>query len=130
MGLERIKEFKREIKMTNAELSDKSGVPKSTIDKITAGRSYNPNIETVRAIVFAMGKTIDELYAGDQGEISAAAFDGISADKELAAGLMENTKGRDDGSFMAVREEVITLLRSASPEKQALALRVLRAVLL
>jgi len=61
MGLERINLFKRELGMTNEKLSSISGVPKSTIDKITSGLTQNPNIETVRAIVTAMGKTLDDL---------------------------------------------------------------------
>ena len=61
MGLNRINDFKQELNITNFELSKMSGVPKSTIDKITSGKTRNPNIETIKSIVYSMGKTLDDL---------------------------------------------------------------------
>jgi len=61
MGLERINIFKQEAGMTNKELSVKSGIPKSTIDKITSGLTSNPALETVKALTFALEKTLDDL---------------------------------------------------------------------
>ena len=61
MGLEKINEVKKELGMTNIELAAKSGVPKSTIDKITAGATTNPKWLTVKAITHALGKRLDDM---------------------------------------------------------------------
>lgn len=60
MGLERIKDIRKSKGMTIEELSEKSGVPVSTIKKISAGITKNPNLETVRAIARALNCTLDD----------------------------------------------------------------------
>lgn len=60
MGLERIKDIRKAKGMTIDELSEKSGVPVSTIKKISAGITRNPNLETVRAIARALNCTLDD----------------------------------------------------------------------
>lgn len=61
MGLERIKEIMKAKGITQDELAEKSGVPKSTLSKITAGINTNPTLETVKAIVSALGCTLNDL---------------------------------------------------------------------
>lgn len=56
----KINKFKKELGLTNAQLSQKSGVPLSTLDKITSGTTLDPKLETVRAIAKALGKTLDD----------------------------------------------------------------------
>lgn len=61
MGLEKIK-YVMKIKGFTAEmLSQKSGIPKSTIDKITSGATPDPRYETVKALANALGLNADEL---------------------------------------------------------------------
>ena len=54
MNLEYIRQLKKEKKMTSQKISDISGVPKSTIDKILVGTSKNPKLETLRVIANAL----------------------------------------------------------------------------
>lgn len=61
MGLEKINDMRKHIGMSIDELSEKSGVPKGTLSKITAGITKNPSIDTVKAIVHTMGFTFDDL---------------------------------------------------------------------
>ena len=61
MGLERINTIRKSKGITIEELSDKSGVPISTLKKICAGITTNPNIETVKAIVKALECKLDDL---------------------------------------------------------------------
>lgn len=65
MGLEKIDEYKKALGWTNEDLSAASGVPKATIDKITAGKTTNPNFETARAIMKALGRSLDDLDGMD-----------------------------------------------------------------
>ena len=57
----RLKELKDQRKLTNQQLSDLSGVPVGTINRIMAGQTDNPSFQTVCDMVRAMGWSLDEL---------------------------------------------------------------------
>lgn len=61
MGLEKINEMRKKRGLSIDELCLKSGVPKGTLSKITAGITKNPSVDTIKAIVYAMGYTLDDL---------------------------------------------------------------------
>lgn len=61
MSLERIKLIMKIKGFTAETLSQKCGVPKSTIDKITSGVTPDPRYETVKAIANALDLSVDEL---------------------------------------------------------------------
>lgn len=61
MEAERLSELRRSRGFTLEELSRRSGVPMSTVKKISAGITKNPNIETLRALTEAMGCTLGDL---------------------------------------------------------------------
>ena len=60
MGLEKISDFRKEKGLTIEELSEKSGVPVSTIKKISAGITTNPNLDTVKALAKALNCKLDD----------------------------------------------------------------------
>lgn len=53
--IERLREKKKECKFTNAEISKRSGVPLSTVNKILGGLSTYPRQENVEAIANSLG---------------------------------------------------------------------------
>lgn len=56
-----LKRLKDKRKLTNQQLSDLSGVPIGTINRIMAGQTDNPSFQTVCDMVMAMGGSLDEL---------------------------------------------------------------------
>ncbi len=56
-----LKLLKEQRKLTNQQLSDLSGVPIGTINRIMAGQTDNPSFQTVCDIVMAMDGSLDEL---------------------------------------------------------------------
>ena len=70
MGLEKINIMRKSIGMSIDELSDKSGVPKGTVSKITSGITKDPGIEAVKAIVYAMGFRLDDLDGTNGAQIA------------------------------------------------------------
>lgn len=58
---DRINEIRKEKKISIDELCERSGVPKGTLSKITAGITANPTLDTVRVIAQALGCTLDDL---------------------------------------------------------------------
>lgn len=68
MWLNNFNALRRESGMSLDDISEKSGVPKGTLAKITSGQTLNPSLETMRALVYAMGYTLDDLE--DEGTIN------------------------------------------------------------
>ena len=56
-----IKASERKRKLTNQQLSDLSGVPVGTINRILSGQTDNPSFQTVCDMVMAMDGSLDEL---------------------------------------------------------------------
>ncbi len=56
-----LKDLKNKKNLTNQELSDLSGVPIGTINRIMSGQTDNPSFQTVCDIVMAMDGSLDEL---------------------------------------------------------------------
>ena len=61
MVLTKMQALKDETKMTYQDIADKSGVPISTVKRIFSGRTPDPGVTTVIAIVEAMGGTADDI---------------------------------------------------------------------
>lgn len=61
MWLEAFNDLRKRSGMSLDELSEKSGVPKGTLSKITSGITKSPSLETMRILVHAMGYTLDDL---------------------------------------------------------------------
>lgn len=73
MALDKINEFRKLKHLTIEELSEKSNVPISTVKKICAGITTNPNLDTVVALARALECTLDDLAVPEQSRITGAA---------------------------------------------------------
>lgn len=60
MGLEKIAKFKKELNLTNEELSKKSGVPAGTLNKILSGVTKDPKLETLKSLARVLNCTLDD----------------------------------------------------------------------
>ena len=56
-----LRKLKDKKNITNQELSDLSGVPIGTINRIMAGQTDNPNFQTICDIVIALDGSLDNL---------------------------------------------------------------------
>lgn len=66
--------------MTLSQIAEKSGVPLGTLNKLFAGQTTDPKLETIRAVVYALGGTLDSIDEAKQPKplplsYSAAALD-------------------------------------------------------
>lgn len=80
MWLDNFNQMRQESGMSLDELSDKSGVPKGTLAKITSGITKAPSLETMRSLVYAMGYTLDDLDRGIQTKKSPAPPEGSAGE--------------------------------------------------
>lgn len=60
MGLEKINEYKRKLGLTTEELSNLSGVPVGTLNKILSGATKDPKLETLKSIARVLGLTLND----------------------------------------------------------------------
>ena len=58
---DKLSEFRKEKRMTIDELSELSGIPKGTLSKISAGLIEDPKLKTAKALLNALGRTLDDL---------------------------------------------------------------------
>ena len=81
-----LKALKLKKNLTNQELSDLSGVPVGTINRIMANQTDNPSFQTVCDIVIALDGSLDELA----GTITDTALCGLG--KSAALPVMSTLK--------------------------------------
>lgn len=60
---------RRSIGMSIDQLVEASGIPKGTVTKVLTGASKNPALETVKAIAYAMGMTLDDLTENESDSL-------------------------------------------------------------
>lgn len=65
--LENLRRMKKDSDMTIEQISQASGVPASTVEKIFSGYTADPKLETIRKIVTSMGYTLDGLDPPEEG---------------------------------------------------------------
>jgi DNA-binding XRE family transcriptional regulator len=61
----KIKERREELKMTQEELAQKSGVSRQTISSIETGKYENVLVGTLAAIAIALDTTVDKIFYPD-----------------------------------------------------------------
>ena len=76
MGLEKINEYKKKLGITTEELSNLSGVPVGTVNKILSGATKDPKLETLKAIARVLGLTLNDFDDIPYTSTIAAHFDG------------------------------------------------------
>lgn len=76
MGLEKISEYKKILNLTTEELSERSGVPIGTLNKILSGATKDPKLETLKAIAKVLGLSLNDFDDYNEPKTIAAHFDG------------------------------------------------------
>lgn len=61
----KIKEFREKIKMSQEELSEKSGVCRTTISALENGTSRATSTKTLLKLAQALGTTVDRIFFDD-----------------------------------------------------------------
>ena len=84
MGLKKVNELKKKKGLTSEQLSNESGVPLGTLNKILNGTTKDPKLETLKALARVLGCKLDDFDDSqpskkefkNQLETIAAHFDG------------------------------------------------------
>ena len=68
MGLEKIKELKKQKGLTTKQLSELSGVPLGTVNKIISGTTKNPQLVALSAIANTLGCSVEDFVDKEENE--------------------------------------------------------------
>lgn len=89
------------------ELCEKSGVPKGTLSKISAGITKKPSIDTMMALVHAMGYTLDDL--DEKKKTVTIEGDGLDDLDLQFVGVIKQLNRDEKVMFLAQMKAVIDL---------------------
>ena len=113
---EYIAKYRKEAGVTLDDLAARSGVPKGTINKIIAGTTKSPTLETVCSIANALGKTINDFMDPPQGSKKTAPLYSSEAAK-----IAKDYDSLDHWGKAAVRSVADTELARMQDEARFLA---------
>lgn len=86
MDLQYWKKIKKEKKMTIADIAEKSGIPKGTVQNIFAGYVPTPRVDTVEAIEHALGldekKPLADEIIEQVAELNIVDYQNLSIDEK------------------------------------------------
>lgn len=71
MWLENLKELRKTSGLTIKQIADRSGVPGRSVERIFAGETECPRVETLHQIVKVLGGSLDAVLAGTQTVVSS-----------------------------------------------------------
>ena len=61
MWLDKLKDLKKRSGMTTKAIAEKAELPERTVVRIFSGETFAPGIDKLRAIVYAMGGSLDDI---------------------------------------------------------------------
>lgn len=82
--LDRLRGLKAKSDLTTKEISIKSKIPEPTLEKIFAGKTKNPGINTMQQLVHALGGTLDDIDGGNHSGGKDLHIKKSSSDSELS----------------------------------------------
>lgn len=87
--LTKLREMRSEAALTYKEISERAGIPYSTVEKLFKGRTNEPKLIMIHDIVRSMGRSLDELFDPDESA-------GAAEDREIIEMLAAiDTRGRE-----------------------------------
>lgn len=92
-NLQFYKTRKKQLQLTNQQISEQSGIPKRTIEDFFRGASENPRIDTVEAINRVLGIKTDADWTGEE--------------KAAGVGRHPTYLSEDELNWLELRSEVI-----------------------
>lgn len=96
INIKYLKARKKSLGLTTEDVADKSGIPVGTLNKIFAGQTENPKLETVKLLCDALDISLSELEAADDSTLQDAPIAPLEYDIIRALRLLND----DSRSFV------------------------------
>ncbi|WP_313292618.1 helix-turn-helix domain-containing protein [Faecalispora jeddahensis] len=70
--LDRLKNMKQQSGLTTREIASQSGLPEPTLEKLFAGQTKDPKLNTIKTVVHFLGFTLDDLAPENENSPASA----------------------------------------------------------
>lgn len=101
LSKEKLTYFKNKKKLTNLKITELTGLPISTVDKLFSGNTKNPTLDTLRRIAKVLDCSIDDFMDYEKDPLSGYYADRRSA--KIAQEIQNNTELKE---LFAVSQEL------------------------
>lgn len=91
----RLCDIKKDSKKTTEQISKETGIPKSTLDKLFAGRTKDPQLSTIRSVIHCLGYTLDDLDDMNWAKKGESSTNQISEEAIEVAEAYDNAPFKD-----------------------------------
>ena len=100
MGLDNLKELKKQTGMSTRQIADATNLPERTVARIFSGDTDNPYVDTLHRIVSVLGGSLDGILADTKSVVGSADLATLQTEidrlnDELAIALAEITVLKD-----------------------------------
>ena len=123
--LENLKEVKKQRGVTSKWIAAESKIPEKTVDRIFAGGTDSPKVDTLRPICLALGVSLDDILADTmtvvgsktisvlQSEVETltAEVERLNAENVILKDKLTYTENKLKDTKLALQEEIIAVHR-------------------
>ena len=125
MWLDRLKELKKEKRMSSKDIAAKTGLPERTVARVFSGETDNPYMTTLIPIVNTLGGSLDDIFADTKavvGNESLAVLqenvEEVEAEKDRI--LTENVVLKDEVKALTAENQLLRMQLAHKEELLAL----------
>ncbi len=125
MWLDNLKELKKKTGKSVKQIADDTSLPERTINRIFAGETENPYIDTLHRIVTSLGGSLDDILTDTKVVVSEAkivdlkeSVDVVSAERDLL--LAENVILKDKITTLTAEVDLLKMQLNHKEELLAL----------
>lgn len=98
MWLEKLKDLKKRSGMTTKQIAEKAKVAERTVTRIFSGETYAPGIDKLRAIAYAMGGSLDDIF--DESDFRVPTPEAQALKTSVNDLTAENVRLKDENAFL------------------------------
>lgn len=122
MWLDNLKELKKNTNLSVKQIADKTKLPERTVNRILAGETDHPRVDTLHLIVTALGGSLNDIFADTNVVVATETLvevketaEVIEAERDLVLAELEMLRAK-----AAAQEAEIQLLKERLQHKEEL----------
>ena len=122
MWLDNLKELKKQSNLSTKQIVDKTKLPERTVNRILAGETDHPRVDTLHLIVTALGGSLNDIFADTNVVIATESLvevkevvEVVEAERDLVLAELEMLRAKT-----AAQDTEILLLKERLQHKEEL----------
>ena len=122
MWLDNLKELKKNTNLSSKQIAEKTKLPERTVNRILAGETDHPRVDTLHLIVTALGGSLNDIFADTNVVVATESLvevkgvvEVVEAERDLVLAELEMLRAK-----AAAQETEIQLLKERLQHKDEL----------